>query len=309
MKGLVLLTSYPKSGNTWFRAVLTSVWSNGQEVDINKLRVMNCADRSHFDRILGISSSDLTNLEISTLRPRVHETALRACSGDIFYKVHDAWLPTFPERKYEYPFPRPLIKRVVYIVRDPRDVAVSLANHMGQSINAIISLMNSPAFNFAAGMRTVRTQMPQLMSRWTDHFESWVDRGEFDVHLVKYEDMLANPHEEFRKAFDYLGISVTDRVLSSAIGATRFEKLKNQEVEGGFFERPPRSKVFFRKGVAGGWSECLTGEQANQIVTDHGRLMRRLGYLADHTDVEKSTMEEGLSDLLGREYQPSPRPS
>jgi len=277
MKGLVLFASYPKSGNTWFRAMLASVLANGKEIDINNIGFMNSADRFFFDRTLGINSADLTRPEVARLRPRIYEFALRRTSHDLPLKVHDAWLPTFPDTPI--PFPEAFVKRAIYIVRDPRDVAVSLADHMGRPVDHIVSKMNKVDYFFGSNMSNLRMQVTQRLSTWSAHVRSWMDAQSLDVHVMKYEQMLAEPLKEFRFAFDYLGLGLEDRVISDAVEATRFDKLKSQEEKSGFSERSARSTRFFRRGVANGWRDTLTEDQTDRIVSDHREVMERLGYV------------------------------
>ena len=63
------------------------------------------------------------------------------------------------------------------------------------------------------------------------------------------------------------------------IAFSAFEELSRQEAEKGFRERPPRIENFFLYAKSGGWREKLTAEQVARIVTDHGPMMRRFGYL------------------------------
>jgi len=277
MSGLILLASYPKSGNTWFRALLGSILDKGQDIDINSIGVPHCADRASFDRVLGMNSSDLTAREVSRIRPQVYEFAVRMGSGgDLSLKVHDAWLP-FPGSVT--PFPRALIKRVIYIMRDPRDVAVSYANHLGRPVESVISYMNLNNFTIGQDRTMLRPQLPQLISTWSNHVRSWTNDNKLDVHVMKYEQMLSDPLREFRVSLDFLELRVTDSVLIKAIEATRFDKLRLQEEKNGFGERSPYSKSFFRRGVANGWQDTLTRMQTDRIVVDHSEVMRQFGYL------------------------------
>src|ERR1700730_10088079 len=98
MGEIVLLAAYPKSGNTWVRAFLTSVWRDGAAIDINKLQILNACSRRFLDGVLAIASSELTNEEITALRPRLYEFARRRLADDrrLYLKFHDAYVALAP---------------------------------------------------------------------------------------------------------------------------------------------------------------------------------------------------------------------
>lgn len=271
-----LLASYPKSGNTWFRALLTSIWSNGEEIDLDRMSIPNAADRVFCNRFLGINSADLTREELNAVRPRIYEFALQDPSHRPFLKVHDAWLPPFPGGPP--PFSESAIEAVLYIVRDPRDVAISFANHLGISIDRSIRNMGNPRYMLASYPKTLRLQMPQLLSSWSAHVRSWVQQSPYRVHLLRYEDMLADPENVFGAALSFAGVNISRAVLRRAVAATRFDVLKAKEEKFGFKERPDKAEKFFRRGKARGWEDTLTPEQVARIESDQRDVMRWLGY-------------------------------
>jgi aryl sulfotransferase len=278
MSGLVILASYPKSGNTWLRAVITSVLGGGAAIDINKLYIRNWADRQLYARLLGVSVADLGLERFAALRGKALEYAAQQThpARSMFLKVHDAWLPS--GRSLDMPIPEQLISAVVYLVRDPRDVALSFARHRGISLEAAIQAMGSPGFQLGYRPRGLRRQVPQLLSTWGVHVCSWLDGFRGPLLTVRYEDMLAAPHETFAGALRFLGLRITPEVLNRALAATTFSELGRQESEHGFIERPVTSTRFFHSGAANKWRDSLTCEQVRRINDEHGSVMRRLGY-------------------------------
>jgi aryl sulfotransferase len=279
MSGLTLLVSYPKSGNTWVRAFLSSIYSAGEKVDINRLMIQNAANRAQIASLIGIGTSDFCQNEEYRLRSPAFEYL--AHRQDIILKVHEAMLPA--SNPPSLPFNEQSIRSVIYIVRDPRDVAVSFANHLGKTIDEIIRIMANHKYKLESQRDTGRPQMPQLLSTWSNHFVSWVDRPRLSTLVVRYEDMHANPERSFMDILKFLNINVPGEILVRAINACRFETLRAQERERGFIERPPESTKFFHRGVANGWPEILSPGQANRIMADHNSVMQRLGYLTPIT--------------------------
>ena len=125
MKGIVWLASYPKSGNTWFRAFLTNLLHGGaQPVDINAFDTNSFASRPGYDRALGWESSDLTPAEIEGARLAVQEVIAR--EDDAVFKVHEAFTDPRNGRPL---FSRDATRAVLYFLRNPLDVAVSFSHH------------------------------------------------------------------------------------------------------------------------------------------------------------------------------------
>ncbi|MFX4369970.1 hypothetical protein ABTA37_19770, partial [Acinetobacter baumannii] len=89
-------------------------------------------------------------------------------------KVHDAWLPTAAGEPL---FPPEATAGVVCIVRDPRDVAVSLAHHLAVPIDAAIAMMADPDAQLARVERGLPLQLRQRLSTWSGHVEGWLDRS------------------------------------------------------------------------------------------------------------------------------------
>lgn len=277
MNGFFWLASYPKSGNTWLRLMLHSVQRGGAAPDFSEASGFApvASARNIFDDVLGIESSDLSPDEITTLRPRLYQILASHAREPLLRKVHDAWILTPANEPL---LPPAVTMGAVYIVRDPRDVVASMANHNGVALERSIARLSDPANVIAASDRRLADQLPQRLLSWSGHVESWLD-SPIDPLVLRYEDMLADPLAALRRVVDRLGWSAESAMLESAVRATRFELLHAAEQRHGFRERPTRSQRFFRRGQSGGWRDELTAEQAARIEADHGPAMRRLGYL------------------------------
>jgi hypothetical protein len=230
--------------------------------------------RAAFDRALQIDSSDLTATECEALTPRMYEVLSRAASSPLIRKVHDAWVHT---ASGEPLFPPALTLGAVYIVRDPRDVAISLAAHFNLTLTDAIAMMADPDAGLSSTLSRLHGNLRQRMLTWSGHVESWLD-APARVLLVRYEQLLAQPETVLAELADFLGWSVSAAEVAAAARETRFEKLRMQEEQHGFREKLPETVRFFRRGLAGGWRDSLSADQVRQIERDHGRVMRRLGY-------------------------------
>jgi aryl sulfotransferase len=286
----IWLASYPKSGNTWFRILVANLSATDQPADINDLpeRGGIASARGTFDYLTLIDSGLLTHDEIDVLRPRVYEDLASGAQDDEydkpedlppvrFVKVHDAYTLT--------PKGEPLLggrrgaDGAIVIVRDPRDVAPSLANHNRVDIDNAIMLLNDPAAVYCAKPGRLDMQLRQRAPGWSGHIASWLDQTDIPVHLIRYEDLQADAATTFGAALDFAGRPASAEEIRRAVGYADFAELRRQEEEKGFAETPRRpGGLFFRRGEMGAWRDELTAEQVACIEAAHAPMMRRLGY-------------------------------
>ena len=280
MKRIVWLASYPKSGNTWFRAFLTNYRRDaGLPVSINDLLGSPIASaRQPFDEMLGYDSGELTPEEIDVLRPDFYRQPASAARETIFYKVHDAYTRLSDGRPL---LPTEPTIAALYFIRDPRDVAVSFAHHAGESnCQRRIEMMGDPHCALGAVDATESLQLRQRLLSWSQHVQSWVDEAECPVHVMRFEDMKQRPVETFGAAVRFLGWEDDEDRVRRAVEFRRFEEMQRQEGRTGFTEKLPRAKSFFRTGETGTWRSKLSPAQVARLISDHGAVMRRFGYLA-----------------------------
>lgn len=292
----VWLASYPKSGSTWFRALLTSYLRGGEAVVISRLVGHNGAGvRQRFNETLGLDSSELSAWELLRLRPLFHRLLARHLPGPAFEKVHDAFLPiplapsTSVRRRREWLFASEVSKAAVCVVRNPLDVVVSYAHQRVASIAKAAAWMNDPAATEYAMPKGLGTALPAPMGTWSEHVLSWLDQRVVPMHVVRYEDLAADPAAAFGDAIEFLETHCGTLIepsrrrdaIAAAVANAAFPRLRAQEVADGFAVKPFDAESFFRAGVAGGWREALDAAQVAAIVAAHGPAMARLGYLAE----------------------------
>ena len=281
--GILWIAAWPKSGTTWLRAVLTSyLREDGGPPPINALMGGSANHREAFEEYLGLDSSDMTDAEIQRHLPRFREVlaerlyANRERNEPSFVKAHEA---------YRLPGGAPLFSRtgtagVVYLVRNPLDVAISYAHHLNWRIDRTIRLMADPAAHETRLPGGVFDRLPEPLSTWSGHVSSWTQQKALRLHIARYEDLLADPHDGFGAILRFAGIELDPTRLSRAIEHTSFQRLQAQEAESGYAEKQPTAPSFFRAGVAGSWRTALTAAQVQAVTAAHGDVMARFGYSA-----------------------------
>jgi hypothetical protein len=281
MKNIVWLASYPKSGNTWFRIFLSSLLGDEKEpTDINNINSTHriASARHIFDELTGIEASDLSHDEVDTLRPGLYSRLSDDANQPLFIKVHDAYtyLPDSSPL-----FPPSATKGIIYIIRNPLDVAVSNSNHNCCTVQQSIDTMGDGNHGLCAKNKKLKDQLRQKIGKWSDHVRSWTNAQDQDIHIVRYEDMKQSPVETFMAAIRFAGLDFDLKAVGAAVKKSSFGEMQKQEKEKGFKERPIGAPSFFRKGEVGSWREQLTTEQVKQIIDAHSGVMQKFGYLTE----------------------------
>jgi hypothetical protein len=278
MSRIVWLASYPKSGNTWLRVFLANLQGDGEgPADINNLDILDAASsRRAADDALGAECSDLTPEELDRYRPAVYRSIANRSEKTLFIKTHDAYLADSGGEPF---FPADVTQAAVYLVRNPLDVAVSFARHRNTTVDDTIDRMSRNTESLAGSRDRLELQLPQRLLSWSQHVSSWLDQRAIHVRIIRYEDIHADPCDEFSALLRFVGMEVDAERVRRAVTFSSFDALRRQELDHGFRERPSGATSFFRSGRIGGWRETLTAQQVEQVVRDHGAMMSRLGYL------------------------------
>lgn len=268
------LASYPKSGNTWLRAFLTSYLSaDGGPPDINNLIGPIASSRRIFDDFSGVEASDLTAREVLRHRAQVCRLLAAETPQRLFLKIHDA----SSYGGYEL-IPKDVPSVVIYIVRNPLDLVVSLANHLEQPISDAVDQVCKGLVLAAQGHK-LKAQLEQVVLSWGAHVRSWLDDTGLRVECVRYEDMIADPVGSFARILAAIDQVVEESRLARAIDHSAFGKLQTQERKYGFSERSAERTAFFRSGRIDQWRAVLTNDQVERIVSANHDEMKRFSYL------------------------------
>lgn len=173
----------------------------------------------------------------------------------------------------------PRYGRVIYIVRDPRDVAVSYYHHCIKmrwlsdqcSLDEFVPRFMKPEFEINFGT-------------WSDHLLSWLGtrRGSRNFLLLRYEDMIANPEAELSRVAALLTIEAGPDRLERAVTLSSADRMrdleKKQAEQWALIKESRKDKAFVRSAKAGGWREALSPQSVELIQQAWGTLMENVGY-------------------------------
>ncbi len=271
---LNLIVSYAKSGSNWTRMVLENYLTNGltpANIWTHSI-VSNGFMRSAFDHVMGASSLFLSREELADLTPLYLSEAIQSATEALFYKIHNLNEGLFtPEIKKNV--------RVVYLIRNPLDVAVSHCHHFGGDMASAVARLANDESMYNNPEKTLGGLLPITSGTWSHHVVSWIDQAELSIQVLRYEDMLSQPAEQFTRMINLFVGDVDHQRLQKAIEFSAFGALKAQESERGQAYHNHRGQSFFRKGSANTWRQELTANQVEAICSQHETVMRRFGYL------------------------------
>lgn len=278
MSGIVWLASYPKSGNTWLRLLLTNYLCDADEpADINSSFVGAAASARHrFDEWAGVDAAVLPPDVVDRLRPEVYRCMARDADKMLFMKVHDRWTRVGSGVPM---FPADVTLGVVYIIRNPLDLAASCAHHWGVPIADAVGTLCDGSAVATDVSRAAPDQLRQYFGSWSEHVSSWLDDSGLPLHVVRYEDLSADPCGAFDAVVKFCGLDYDEGKVAKAVRFASFGELRRQEAAAGFAERSSAAPgAFFRRGEAGSWHHELSASLAERLVAAHRATMDRFGY-------------------------------
>ncbi len=279
MGKVIWLSSYPKSGNTWMRFLLTNYLRDGTSpADINCRSLGPIASsRLWFDEWSGVEASALDDNLVDDLRPQALHRLVGETTETLYLKAHDAWRRN---RRGESLFPPDITAGVIYLLRNPLDLVSSCAHHWGVDPEIAAANLCDAKFTIARSRESVGDQLRQSLYSWSMHVLSWIEQSGLPLLLVRYEDLRQNTQQTFSNVVKFLGLPADAHRIQKAIAYSDFAELQQQEARNGFRERPSKSsQPFFRRGEVGSWRKELAPALAAKIIGAHADVMRRFGYL------------------------------
>ncbi len=274
MGNIIWVASYPKSGNTWVRAFLKNMLQpSNRPASINSIHQIcdNESNKRFYEQ--HAANYDLSDLDnAARLRCIVQEQIAAASSHDIFLKSHN-YFGSFNG----FPLQNTAISTaVIYVVRNPLDVVLSMAHYYRTPIDQTIDFI----LDEDSALEETESNVVSFISSWNVNVSSWTNVPDDDPGfcIVRYEDLLTTPLKSFKRIAASLGIR-NPKLIKSAIKASDFNVLKKEEHRVGFGENPNQQNRFFRAGRQNQWRDELNEQQIARIVEGNRPMMEKFGYL------------------------------
>jgi hypothetical protein len=275
------IVSFPRSGNTWTRFLVANLVRPQEPVTFANIERVVPDIHAHSKRYLK-----------SVQRPRI-------------LKSHEYFDPRY--------------KKLIYILRDPRDVAVSsyyfhlkqrqiedgypFERYVKDFVNGSVwAGYGSWGENVNSWLATRRVSFTHaatddsdegIFGTWAENVASWVGaRGSSrDFLLLRYEDMVEDPHGQLARIASLLDIVASPERIARAVelsSAGQMRKLEKEQARKWLMTKATRKDIpFVRRASQGGWKEALPGAAVAEIESAWAPIMSQLGY-------ELSTRSEPL---------------
>ena len=278
---IVWLASYPKSGNTFLRSLLsTYFFSSDGNFNFKYLKNIQQFPTNEFFNEIDVNVNDKYEVAKNYLKAQENFNKNNTLQ---FLKTHSSFCKMYNQFNFSD------LKNslgAIYIVRDPRNVLTSFSHHNSKTIEETAELLIQD--------RTIRNEKNEVevyTGSWSFNYNSWkIFKPSNRYLLIKYEDLVINTKKIFLEILDFINrlsnskFQIADDKISKIIETTRFEKMQNLEKKLGFEEAEINNKTgkkvrFFNLGPNNKWKDKLDLKIKNKIESELKKEMTELGYL------------------------------
>ena len=278
---IIWLASYPKSGNTLLRSILSSYfYTKDGEFSFKNLDNISQFPLTSQFMSLGINIDNDEEVFKNFINV---QNFLNQEKGKVkFYKTHSALCKmhgsNFTDLKNTL--------GVIYIVRDPRNLVTSLAHHSDLSIEEAANTMIDNSKYLVKSVKNCRV----FLGSWNSNYNTWKNlQIKKKYLLIKYEDLINRKKTTMFKIFKFLerlGMKYQFDIvkLNKAIKSTDFKKVKNLEQKETFYEgvldiKTGKRKTFFNLGPSNDWRKLLDEKIKIKLEKAFEKEMIELEYL------------------------------
>ena len=279
---IIWIASYPKSGNTWVRSLLSAyLYSNSGIFNFDLLQKIH---RFPSKRYLQFFLKDFTDIKKVSDYWIAAQDRINLSNEITFLKTHSA-LCTFENNPFTN---KNNTQAAIYVVRDPRNVITSLSHHNS------LSILDALDFLTDSNQMTVRNEwggkefgIVTILGSWSDHLKSWRNLNFAPILIVRYEDLINDIKKTFMSILNFLSnlmeIKIDEKKIINTINSCRFDALSYKEKKEGFIEsiahKESKKKLkFFNLGKKNDWKNLLDPKIEEQIRFKFNKEMKELGY-------------------------------
>jgi hypothetical protein len=279
---IIWLSSYPKSGNTWLRSLLASYYFS-KEGDFNFNLLKNIDQFPSYDYFKNYDKTFINPTDTAEFWIE-EQKKINSNNKVKFFKTHNALCKI---NNYSFTDSKNTLA-AIYIIRDPRNVITSLANHY--EIDA------DQAFEFMTTEQKAITQKKEnsyvgfvALFSWIFHQESWTNNKLFPTLVIRYEDLQNETFLTLKKVIDFIEKQINSKnsfnrdKAKKSVQSCDFERLKKLEINEGFNESPISKKDnsrinFFKLGKDNDYKKLLTEELISKMNLKFKNEIKKFNY-------------------------------
>ncbi len=278
---IIWLASYPKSGNTFLRSLLSSYFFTND--GIFNFEVLNTIKQFPHYSLFKKIGVDLNN-EKEVLENYIKAQELFNKKESLqFIKTHSSLMKGFTNYKNT--------SGVIYIVRDPRNVAISASNHFNTTVEESVSrLLNLTNLGGDINSKKSVNRVITHLTTWSMHYNSWKILKKRERYLlIKYEDLTTNTEQVLIKILNFIHNLINKKYIldehkiKNILKTTSFDYVQKLEKKKNFPEKAKHEdneeKTFFKYGPKKNKKEILSKELREKIEDQLKNDMTELGYL------------------------------
>jgi len=278
------IASYPKSGNTWLRALLSSYFYSEEGIfnqDLLK-NIDQFPEKRHFSDfnydpkiVIDTSKFWIKAQEKINLNNKLNFLKTHNILGSINNN-------NFTNKKNSI--------GVIYIVRDPRNVLTSLQNHYELSKDEALQFMLSEKKYIHNHHIKDDFSDFQFISSWEKNYKSWTNQKILPVKLIRYEDLNLKTLDVLKEIIEFIQNIIQEKKdfnflkAQNSVKSTNFENMKNMEKNNGFLEsvlsKNDTKKIpFFHLGPKNDWKSIFDKDYQKKLNSIFEKNLKELNYL------------------------------
>lgn len=289
---IIWIASYPKSGNTWLRLLLSDYlygdYNKKFDIQIIK-KISQFPEGKHFVNIIEKNQIELSKFKDINFTAKYwlkaqDELISKNKKKFLFLKTHAAF-----GNLNNYNFTdRSRTAAVFYVVRHPFDVLPSISNHYNESLD------ESFKYFFSSEMLYMRIDSEEIkyvggmVGSWQQNFQSWLSVKDYlNVKIIKYENLQKDTYKTFLECLNFIkqfyDIEINEEKIKKTIERTNFSNLQKIDAEGKFSEakktKDGKKIKFFNVGKSGYGKKMLTEKMVEEIEKKLATELKLLKYL------------------------------
>ena len=279
---IIWIASYPKSGNTWLRSIISAlVYSKDGIFTFDKLSKIDQFPEKKFFKDLVKNFRDFDEIKKNWIAA---QDKINLDEKIKFFKTHQGNFKIGNDHFTN----NQNTQAVIYIVRDPRNLVTSISNHYSLSLNEACKFLTSPELmGNGKSWEEKKDGIFNFLGKWNEHYKSWTNNTK-NLLLLRYEDLINEPKKELEKIIfflnKYINFDTNDIKIDNILESTNFKNLKKMEQEGSFTENVIKKETgsnvnFFNLGPKNIWQNSLDKKIIKIIEDDFKDEMKEIGYL------------------------------